>query len=316
MKNLRKNIFYTAFFLLLSVCFLLHAKKTSEFAYIGLKTWFDQMIVSLFPFLVLMNLLIKTGLSDLFIRPFYYILRPFFRNVPDAIFVIFFGFLCGFPLGGKSAVDLYEKGKISKKNAEYLLCFSNNLGPAYMLGFFLGTIKPPGSVAFAFFCLYGIPLLYGLFLRHTFYKKALDNEYMQRRNHPKLYSFQSIPAALPDAIRDSLSQIAMLGGYMILFNALRIVPHLLLGSYRYCYIAVQSVLEISGGLLCLNTSLTGGIQKTICLYALFSFNGFCCHFQTLSFLQGTPLSGKKYMLHKIILCSITVLFVWLCEATR
>lgn len=316
MKNLRKNIGYTALFLLLCVCFLFYAEKTAEFAYIGLETWFEQMIVSLFPFLVLMNLLLKTGLSELFIRPFYHLLRPVFRNTADAIFVIFFGFLCGFPLGCKSTVGLWEKGKLSDANAEYLLCFSNNIGPAYMLGFFLGTIKPPDSTAFAVLCLYGIPLIYGIFLRYTLYKKPLDIEYRQHIRNTKKTVYTSVPAALPDAVRDALIQIAMLGGYMILFNALRIVPHLLLRDKPLLYIAAQSLLEISGGLLCVDASLPDGILKTICLYAVFSFNGLCCHFQTLSLLQKTRFSGQKYMLHKCVLCSITVLFVWLCESLK
>lgn len=311
MKNLRKNIFYLLFFLLLSVCFLFHAKKTAQFAYIGLKTWFDRMIISLFPFLVLMNVLLKTGLSDLFIRPFYYALRPLLRNSSDAVFVIFFGFLCGFPLGGKSTVDLYKKGRLSKENAEYLLCFANNIGPAYMLGFFLELLSPSSTTIFSIFCLYGIPLLYGIFLRYTVYKKQLDKEYAQRKNQSQMYPYQNPISVLPEAVSDSLMQLTMLGGYMIIFNALRIVPHLLFVNHPNLYIVAQSLLEISGGLLCVSSSIADGILKNICLYAVFSFNGLCCHFQTLSLLQGTSLSGQKYMLHKIILCSITVLFVWL-----
>ena len=310
MKNLGKNLFFTAFCFLLGICFLFYAQKTAAFAYIGLKTWFDSMIISLFPFMVLMNLLIKTGLSGLFIRPFYMLLRPLFRNTPDALFVIFFGFLCGFPLGGKCAVDLYQKGRISYKNAEYLLCFSNQIGPAYMLGFFIGTIRAPGSIFFAVFTLYGIPFIYGLILRYTVYRKELEPEYRKTSCTGATPDGISILSALPEAVRDALSQIAILGGYMILFNALRIVPHLMFAHIPKFYLLSQCMLEISGGLLCANTSLPDGILKTMVLYGIFSFNGLCCHFQTFSLLQQTDFSGKKYMLHKIILCSITILFVW------
>lgn len=316
MKKLRKNIFLSAFCLLLCTCFLFHAKKTAEFAYIGLSTWFEQMITSLFPFLVFMNLLLRTGLSDTFIRPFYYLLRPLLRNTPDAIFVIFFGFLCGFPLGCKSVCTLYREGRLSKENAEYLLCFSNNIGPAYMIGFFIGTIKPPHSLLLAACFLYGTPLLYGLFLRYTVYRRFLDAEYVKTVRSNRQTARPSVLSALPDAISDALSQIAMLGGYMILFNALRIVPHLFLGNIPFLYILSQSLLEISGGLLCVNGSLADGLLKTLGIYAVFSFNGLCCHFQAFSLMEPLQLSGKKYMLHKIILCSITVLFVWLYEATR
>lgn len=315
-KNIVKNVFLTAFFLLLGACFLFHAQKTAQFAYIGLNTWFEQMIVSLFPFMVFMNLLLKTGLSSSFIRPFYLLLRPLYRNTPDAVFVIFFGFLCGFPLGCKSVCSLYEQGRISKQNAEYLLCFANNIGPAYMTGFFLQTIQPPHHAALSVFFLYGIPLLYGLFLRYTSYRHALDAEYVSFVCQSKASSVQPIFTALPDAINDALKQIAMLGGYMILFNALRIVPHLLFCDNQGFYLFFQSILEISGGLLCVNSLSADGITKTLGIYAVFTFNGLCCHFQSFSLMAPLRLSGKKYMLHKIILCSITVFFVWLYEFIR
>ena len=309
MKNSRKNVLYTIFLFFLSGCFLLHAEKTAQFAYIGLETWYEQMIVSLFPFMALMNLLIKTGLSDSFIKPFYKLLCPIFKNTSEAVFVIFFGFLCGFPLGAKCAVDLYRQGKLSKENAEYLISFSNNLGPAYMLGFFIGKIKPECSVSFAIFSLYGIPLLYGILLRYTVYKRKLDIEYKTEKKASKKSNEINLIYTLPEVIQDSLKQIATLGGYMILFNAIRIIPYLLFQKFTALYIAFQSVIEISGGLLCVNTLSAENSIKTVFLFAVYAFNGFCCHFQTFSVLQSTPLSAQKYMLHKIILCSITILFV-------
>jgi len=311
MKISRKNVLLTGLFFLLVCCFLFHAKKTAEFAYIGLKTWFDSMIVSLFPFMVLMNLLIRTGLSNHFIFPFYILLRPILKNTREAVFVIFFGFLCGFPLGAKCAVDFYKNGLLSKENAQYLLCFSNNIGPAYMLGFFIAVIRPVCPLLLTVFCCYGIPVLYGVFLRYTFYRRPIDTEYYKSYNLPghlltPCELFSSIPAAVSDAI----TQITVLGGYMILFNALRIIPHTLFARIPFVYITSQSLLEISGGLLCVQNSITDKTIKLLGLFAVFSFNGICCHFQTFALMQETNLSRQKYMLHKIILCSITVLTIW------
>ncbi|MBE5881686.1 MAG: hypothetical protein E7289_05225 [Lachnospiraceae bacterium] len=317
MKFSRKNLLITGLFFLLAMCFLLQAKKTAEFAYIGLKTWFETMIVSLFPFMVLMNLMIRSGFSHLFIRPFYTLLRPVMKNSPEAVFVIFFGFLCGFPLGAKCAIDFYKKGQISKDNAEYLLSFSNNIGPAYMLGFFVAVIKPECPLWIMFFCCYGIPFLYGVLLRHTFYRHILDKEYKRALvTDPLSVHPGQILFVLPDAVSDALTQIASLGGYMVLFNALRIVPHILFKHISTLYVITHSLLEISGGLLCVQTFVSERVMKLLCLFAVFSFNGICCHFQTFALMQGTSLSRQKYMLHKIILCSITVLTVWIYLQTR
>lgn len=325
MKILAKNLLLSATLLLLGACFLLQAEETADFAYIGLQTWFESMIISLFPFMVLMNLLIETGLTTSFVKPFSLFLKPIFRNTEDAFFVMLFGFLCGFPLGARCAVSLYKKGRISGENAQYLMTFSNNMGPSYMLGFVLAKICPGISVLQAFFFFYGVPLLYGILLRYTLYKKALDREYrnavafkganhnMDARNSEKDFNTKSknLLTALPDAIGGALSQITSLGGYMILFNALRVVPHTFLNPSSGLYLLTQSTLEISGGLLCIRQMIPAGFWQIAAVLAAFSFNGFCCHFQTFSLLQGTSLSAKKYMLHKIALCSITVLTYFL-----
>ena len=44
------------------------------------------------------------------------------------------GVLCGYPIGAKTAVDLYKNSYISKKEAENLICFSNNSGPLFIIG--------------------------------------------------------------------------------------------------------------------------------------------------------------------------------------
>lgn len=320
MKILVKNLLYTVLFLLLGFCFLFHAEKTADFAYIGLQTWFESMIVSLFPFMVLMNLLIDMGLTGSFVKPFHFLLKPFFRNTENATFVILFGFLCGFPLGAKSAVSLYQKGQISKENAQYLLSFANNIGPSYLLGFVLPEICPEISVPTALFCFLGIPFLYGIVLRNTIYRKILDREYnfnKEKKNIPiearenTIKESKRVLSALPCAINGALSQITALGGYMIVFNALRIIPHSFFSANSGLYILAQSVLEISGGLLCVRQMIPEGLLRLAAIAGVYSFNGFCCHFQTFSLMQETPLSAKKYMLHKLILCSITMFVIFI-----
>ncbi len=89
MKISQKNLLIVCFLFLLLVCILCNSKKTAEFAYIGLNTWYLNMIPSLFPFMVLLNLLISTGFSYWFMKPFSVFLKPF-RNTEDACFVLFF----------------------------------------------------------------------------------------------------------------------------------------------------------------------------------------------------------------------------------
>ena len=42
--------------------------------------------------------------------------------------------LSGYPLGAKLTCDLYNENKISKSEAQRILCFSNNSGPIFIIG--------------------------------------------------------------------------------------------------------------------------------------------------------------------------------------
>lgn len=321
MKNNKRK--YTIgsllFFLLIFYVFLKYPKQTGEYAYIGLNIWYQNMIVSLLPIMFFIQMLYKTNLYIPFFKPIYRLLNPIFRIPLEGIFVIVFGFLSGFPLGAKLCCELYKDNVISKDLAEYLLCFCNNIGPAYFNGFVLSTILPFyhfSSVLYAYFCMYGIPIFYGILLRYTIYKTNITmfhpkydipdkNLTMNKKKEP----IKPLLAVVPSCLEASLNQITMLGGYMIICNALR-TPFSIYLKGESLLIA-HCILEISGGLKALQIYDHQNMMYPVWVLSLLSFGGICCFFQTAALLTNTKLSIKKYMLHKIILCSITFLISFL-----
>lgn len=302
MKFLIKNILSCGFILIVFLFFLSHPAQTGDYAYIGLNIWFQNMIISLLPMMILINLLQKSGLYKPLMRPLCRLLYPVLHLPEEGIFVIFFGFLAGFPMGAKMTADLYEQKKVNGQMAEYLLAFTNNIGPAYFLGFVLTKICPGYAKAAALFLMYGIPLLYGILLRHTIYRHMPCKARTALKDSPS--SFLSL---IPECIQASLCQIAMLGGYMVFFNALRVIPHVLFSHHPALLILCHSLLEISGGLKCLQINLKSHPLYLLFVHAALSFGGLCCFFQTAALLPPGGHMTQKYMLHKIILCSITVL---------
>lgn len=304
MKNFIKKTVTCLFVLIILIFFLIKPALTGDYAYIGLTIWYKNMIISLLPVTILVNLLLASGLYKPLMRPLTRLTATIFRLSEEGIFAVVFGFLAGFPLGAKITTDLYLEKKISKQAAEYLLAFTNNIGPAYFTGFVLTRICPGHNKYFALWIMYGIPLLYGILLRHTVYRN-MHMSSSQSKIHASETSFLAI---LPGCIQLSLCQMAMLGGYMVFFNALRVIPHVLLCRYREVLIFCHTLLEISGGLKCLLINVKDSPFYLLFVHAALSFGGLCCFFQTASLLSQTDLSAKKYMLHKIILCSITIMF--------
>lgn len=287
-----------------------------EYAALGLLAWYQNMIPSLLPFMILSNLIMNLNLEARILKPANPFFETVFRIKREAVFVICFGFLCGFPMGCKLLSDLYRKGKLDKAEAEYLLAFTNNIGPAYYICYVYPVFYGGASLTFLLFLQYGLPLLYGLLLRHTYYRTRIsyvkNTTDVRHTNQP--VTLKSVVYALDDAINTGLIQIAALGGYMVVFNVLVYFPYKLFAQLETLPLFFHLGMEITGGLQALSKELffstDAFFYKLLLIQGALSLNGLCCLFQTMKFLKGTDLSVKKYMLHKGILCSITIAVIF------
>lgn len=323
MKYFIKNFVFASMFTILFVILLIHAQDTKYYAFTGLNIWYQHMLPALLPFMILSGLMIDLKLDGYIIKPFKFVIRPLFQISDAGIYTLFMGFLCGFPMGAKIAAMEYKEGNISQKEAEYLLCFCNNFGPAYFFSFICNNIYSQKLMLSGLFVLYGLPLLYGLILRHSIYKNedfCSQNDIRNNKKSKMGISIKNLITYTNSNIIKSLSQIGLLGGYMILCNMLMSavtvfinhLPSLItpdstkrLETFFYC------VLEISGGILSLKSLNLSETVSFITAHATLAFNGLSCHLQTFHLISDCPFSRKKYMLHKMILCSITCILLFI-----
>ena len=294
----------TCFFLILIGCILYNSELSFQYAAQGLNLWFERMIPVLFPFMILSGIMVRLGLTEkiaFFLKP---MLRPIYRVNGNVCYAIFMGFLCGFPMGAKVVAELYTNKQISNREAEYLLAFCNNIGPIYFCSFVLPLLGRKLVLPYLI-GMYGIPLLYGIVLRYTYFRDLdalLPGIPTKKQNNLILQQPQNKLAlleAVDDAIHSSVQSILALGGYMILFNLLNILPRLCIGEK---FILFAPLLEISGGLMVLGNRLP--------LYSLLvlSFGGLSCLAQSYHCIRNTDLSIGNYTLHKIILTLLNVVY--------
>ena len=301
------RFFFTISFVVITCCILTHSRLSLYYAFTGLELWYNNMIPTLLPFMILSGTLIRMGLTEGFVTIAYPVVNPFFRVSRNVCYVIVMGFLCGFPMGAKCVNDMYFHGKISHREAEWLLTFCNNIGPVYFVSFAF-PLTGYTKILPCVLGMYGLPLLYGLILRYTCYRDLGKEPSFSGTSHddrtaPDIASGRQNNSgflrALDESISTSLQSILMLGGYMVIFNLLMMIPHLILGEIpKY----ISPILEITGGLKQLGNSAP--------LYSLIllPFGGFSCIAQTYTCIRDTRLSISSYVLHKILLTALTVLY--------
>lgn len=289
-------------FLFLTYCILTHSAQSLAFAANGLNLWYNNMIPALLPFMILSGTLIRMNLTEGFTTLVYPFVRLFFRVSQNVCYAMIMGFLCGFPMGAKCVSELYSSQKITKREASFLLAFCNNIGPVYFISFALPVTGCENPVI-PLLGMYGLPLLYGLVLRYTLFRDLSCNSrpvppasLLKEGNAPSGMAF--LPA-LDESIYGAVQSMLMLGGYMILFNLIMLLPVLYMPR-ALPYVA--PLLEISGGLSLLGTSFPA--------YSLIvlPFGGLSCVAQTYTCIKNTDLSLAEYIQHKLILTLLTVAY--------
>lgn len=302
MRNPRFPLLKIQYYLLtvLSVIltYFLLTKPSDCLAYAlsGLQLWFNRMIPTLFPFMVLSGVMVRMRLTNAFVRLLKPILSPLLRISPSCIYGLVIGFLCGFPMGAHTAAELYKTGQITREEASYLLSFCNNIGPVYFLSFVMPTLGLTNT-AYFLFGMYGIPLLYGFLLRYSIYRDKIS----QKETVSLSLLAPNLLTALDESVFSALSGIARLGGYMIFFNLLFILP-IFLPISSVCQNAVCCLLEITGGIGRIGNKLP---LPVLCILP---FGGISCIAQTYSMIKSTDLSLTEYVMHKMILTAITVCY--------
>lgn len=292
-----KKIMGVFFFVFMTFCMLTNSSLSLAYAALGLRLWYEKMVPVLFPFMVLSGTLIRMGLVEMLIRP----IRPFFgklfRISDPAVYTILMGFLCGFPMGARTTAEFRNRQELSVAEGQFLLAFCNNFGPVYFLGFVLPSLHRTFTLPYLM-GMYGIPVIYGLFLRYTVYRTRLQDTSMVSQPVTKSSVRVSLPDALDDAVNAAGLSILQLGGYMIFFNLLNLLPGLILRQSHL----LAPLLEITGGLQLLEG------RYPLYTLLLLPFGGLSCIVQTAGCIRNTGLSLKKYIIHKLVLTLLTAFY--------
>ena len=133
----KKSKTITLLFLILTGMLLVYPKESLAFSLTGLQLWFNRMVPTLLPFMILSGIMIRLNLTEHVVKIISPVLTPLLRISLNGLYAVTIGFLCGFPMGARVIAQLYASHKLSRAEASYLLAFCNNIGPIYFVSFVL-----------------------------------------------------------------------------------------------------------------------------------------------------------------------------------
>lgn len=274
----------------------------------GLLLWFQTVLPTLFPFLIITGLLIRTNAVSLISKVLGPVLGPVFGISRPASFAVLGGFLCGYPMGAKIASDLTAEGLIEKEEGQYLLSFCNNTSPMFILSFVVWQSLGERSLAVpSIIILYMAPVL-SSFLFRRFYRRMQPSSPV--KSAPSRYGPATFASVLDNCIMDSCETITKVGGYIIVFSILLALLKTVPASSFLWREVFLPCLEITAGVTMTSSAALPFEMRYILTMSLTAFGGLCAAFQTQCMVQKNGFPLLVYIIEKLITAVVTSLLAF------
>ena len=305
-----------------TLALLLYPQPAMEAARSGLRLCGDVIIPSLFPFFVLSSLVVELGLASCLGRLVEGLMRPLFRVSGACASAVVLGFVGGYPVGAKTAIALYQSGQCTRAEAQRLLAFCNNSGPAFILGVVGAGVFASSRVG-VLLCLAhaGASLCVGVLFR--FYRGGEEGRAGGRAPRPRFHTGR-LTAAFTGSVKNAFLSTLNICAFVVFFTVViqllirsGLLPGLagLLGTLlapfgltpEWAQRLLTGALELSTGVTTLmgDGSLSG---RLVAAAFMLGWAGISVHCQVLSFLGGSGLSAGTYLAGKLLHGGLSALF--------
>ncbi len=296
-----KKLFSPLLLSLLFLFLLLFPAQSFAASKNGLLLWFDTLLPTLLPFLIISQLILKTPLINVLKSYLGPVFQKIFHCSDSGAFCLLCGLLCGYPVGARLIVLELEDGNLSLSEAQYLLSFCNNVSPMFCISYGISYAMNAEQVLPYLLIIYGSALLFGIITRPQKRISTFNTTKKQTSSTENIFQLIDV------CIIDSFLILVKLCGYLILFSILSKGIEMLLPKEAFVTSAfLTSVLEITNG-LSLIAALPHGLLRTTFAIGALSFGGLCCILQTNSVISNTSLSLTSYICKKLLITLLTLL---------
>lgn len=196
----------------LFLLFLFSSADARQGAADGLRLWGTLLVPSLLPYFAAAGLLTRLGAVDAIARRLALAAARLFGVSGAGAAVFLLGLSGGYPLGAASIGELYRSGALQKEEAEHLLAFCDNSGPAFAVGALGAGVF--GSAGWGLL-LWGIHALSAAAVGILFRRKQTGGAPARQAQPPADFG-----AALGGAVTAAGRTVLQIGAYVIFFSAL------------------------------------------------------------------------------------------------
>ena len=283
---------------------ILRSAAAADGARRGLALWTGVLIPSLLPFFTAANLLTKLGFTDAAGKWLAGVIGRFSQLSGPALGIFLLGLSGGYPLGASAAADAVRSGVMDPREAERLLCFCDNTGPAFAVGALGAGVF--GSAGWGL-ALWGAHVISAVFLSFFFSGDVPSHA------APAAAKRLGAAEALTASVTAAVNALIAVGGYVIFFSALlgiteglgfptKAAAALSRWTGGDCVLLrslLAGMLELSSGVGALGSRQPEPASLAVGAFLL-SFGGLCVHLQAAAVTAGTGIRLRGRLAGKLI----------------
>ena len=302
--NLKKsNVFlfvFSAFFCVLLIMFPQYAAVSGKNA---LKMCAESLIPSLFPFMVLGNLLVSCGGGEVLGRWLSVPMKRIFGLGGACSLPVVVGLISGFPVGATVTAELVKSGEISRDEGERVLCLCNNPGPVFVLSTVSGML--------------GCGRAGGLVLWLSVTLSAIVSGLLFGRGAPSprravVPTYENGAGCVVSSVKKSVVSMLNVCGFITFFGV--IVNIVSAGSGKLTGVLAGGILETATG--CFKLSLWNISEKLPIAAMILSWSGLSVHAQVAAAVDGSGISLGRYIRAKLVQAVASLRLLFLCGHLR
>lgn len=278
----------------------------------ALKICANMLIPSLFPLAVASEIMTNTGaiekLTNKLSAPISKILGVD-KNATPPYFLGLFG---GYTSSCKSAILLYQNGKISKCDCENIISLSNIPSLAFMTGFVGIGIFKNAKIGWKIWIISILStLILGSINKLFFKQNSFKIQYKANTKNQQ----KSLSKIVVDAISHSAYTMLIICACVVFFSVLISIFNLYLDKINipeYIKNLSLGTLEITRGISSCISIENIKTRAIICSF-LSGWSGLCVHFQVISLCEDIDISFKKYFLFKAlqgVICALLAFVIF------
>ena len=274
-----------------------------------------MIIPSLFPFFVLSAFINKLALPGLIGRLIAPIISRLYGISPAGASALPIGFIGGYPAGAAYIADMESEGLVSGEEAERLLAFCNNSGPAFIVGVMGGAVFASAELGLKLYAVH----IFSSMTAGLFFRKGYNPSPIAPHRLDSTGTAQAVVAS----VKQATGSIINVCGFVICFSVFVSLLHscglfgLLCGMLsglgldtKLCEAILTGILELGSGAGAMQGMAPSRINLSFAA-AMLGWGGLSVHFQTLAVLAGSKIKGTLHLAGRLLCAVISFITMYL-----